>query len=77
MLALTRRKDEGIIINGNIEIKILDIKDGKVKLGITAPKDVTIHREEVYLDIKQNNQEALNTKEVDLESLKHIFNTKF
>lgn len=73
MLALTRKKDEGIIINGNIEIKILDIQDGKVKLGISAPREMTIHREEVYLEIQKNNQEAIETKEQDIEKLKKMF----
>ena len=73
MLALTRKKDEGIIINGNIKIKILEIQDGKVKVGITAPKEVTIHREEVYLEIKENNKEALDIEEKDVENLKKIF----
>ena len=73
MLALTRKKDEGIIINGNIKIKILEIQDGKVKVGITAPKEVTIHREEVYLEIKENNKEALDIEEKDVVNLKKIF----
>lgn len=73
MLALTRRRDEGIIINGNIEIKILDIQDGKVKLGISAPSEMTIHREEVYIEIQKNNQEAIETKKQDIEKLKRMF----
>lgn len=72
MLALTRRKNEAIIINGDIEIRILDIQDGKVKLGITAPKDVTIHREEVYLEIERDNTEAVYTQESDLKSLQTL-----
>lgn len=72
MLALTRRKNEAIIINGDIEIRILDIQDGKVKLGITAPKDVTIHREEVYLEIERDNTEAVYTQESNLKSLQTL-----
>lgn len=62
MLALTRKKDEAIVINGNIKIQILDIIDGKVKLGIEAPKEVTIHREEVYLEIKDSNEGSIISK---------------
>ena len=69
MLALTRKKDEGIIINGNIEVRILDIQDGKVKLGISAPKDVSIHREEVYLEIEKSNKEALESNQDVLKGL--------
>lgn len=62
MLALTRKKDEAIIIDGGIEIRVLDIQDGKVKIGISAPKEVTIHREEIYLEIQQANMRANATK---------------
>ncbi|MDF2595978.1 MAG: carbon storage regulator CsrA, partial [Clostridia bacterium] len=58
MLALTRKIEETIIVNGNIKIKVLDIADGKVKLGIEAPKDVSIYREEVYLDIQNSNKDS-------------------
>lgn len=58
MLALTRKKQEAIIIDGNIEIKILEIQGDKVKLGISAPKSVTVHRQEIYNQIKDANQEA-------------------
>ena len=60
MLALTRKVDEGIIINGAIEIKVLGIQDGKVKLGIEAPKEMSIHRKEVYLSIEENNKKAVS-----------------
>lgn len=73
MLALTRKKDQAIIINGNIELRILDIQDGKVKLGITAPKDVSIHREEVYIEIERNNQEALMSCSDTMKSLQKLF----
>lgn len=73
MLALTRKKDQAIMINGNIEIRILDIQDGKVKLGITAPKDVSIHREEVYIEIEHNNQEALISSVDTMKSLQQLF----
>lgn len=62
MLALTRKKDEAIMIGGNIEIKILDIQDGKVKLGITAPREMSIYREEIYLEIQENNKQAVNVR---------------
>ncbi len=71
MLALSRKKDESIIINNDIEITILDVKGDQVKLGIVAPKSVPIYRKEIYLDIKQANAEAANVSSV--EELKKLF----
>lgn len=48
MLVLSRKKEESIIINDNIVIKIVDVRGDKVRIGIEAPKNVTIDREEVY-----------------------------
>lgn len=53
MLVLSRQRDESIIIGDNIVITIVDIRGDKVRLGIEAPRDVTVHREEVYLAIKK------------------------
>ena len=61
MLILTRKKDESIIINGNIEIQIISIDEGKVKIGINAPKDIEIHRSEVFEKILEANKEAAHT----------------
>lgn len=58
MLILSRKKDESIIINDNIEIQIMEIDEGKVKLGIKAPKNVSIHRAEVFERIQLENKEA-------------------
>lgn len=58
MLALSRKKEEAIVINNDIEITILEVKGDQVKLGITAPKSVPIYRKEVYLQIQEANKEA-------------------
>ena len=60
MLALSRKKDEAIVINNNVEIKIIEIKGDQVKLGITAPKSVPVYRKEVYLQIQEANQASAN-----------------
>lgn len=60
MLALSRKKNEALIINNNIEITVLEIKGEQVKLGISAPKDVPIYRKEVYAQIQEANKEAVN-----------------
>ena len=64
MLALSRKKSEALIINNNIEITILDIKGDQVKIGISAPKDVSIYRKEVYLQIQEANKEAMNANDL-------------
>ena len=48
MLVLSRKKNESIVINNDIVITIVEIRGDKVRLGIVAPKDVAVHREEVY-----------------------------
>lgn len=70
MLALSRKKNEALVINNNIEITILDIKGDQVKIGITAPKEIPVYRKEVYLQIQEANQESMN---MDKESLKNLF----
>ncbi len=72
MLALTRKKDEAIIIDGNIEIKILDVQGDKVKLGISAPKEINIYREEVYAKIKSSNKDASKKNQTTLDILKSL-----
>ena len=62
MLVLARKIDESIIIGEDIEVVIVDIKGDQVKLGIKAPKKVTVHRKEIFEDIKQANISATNTK---------------
>ncbi len=65
MLALTRKKNEAIIINNNIEITILEVKGDQVKIGLSAPKDVPIYRKEVYVQIQESNKEASNIEGMD------------
>ncbi len=71
MLALSRKKNEALVINNDIEITILDIRGDQVKIGISAPKEVPIYRKEVYLQIQEANKEAMNAD--NLEALKDLF----
>ena len=71
MLALSRKKDEAIVINNNIEVTVLEVKGDHVKLGISAPKSVPIYRKEVYLQIQGSNREAADASAV--EGLKKLF----
>lgn len=72
MLILTRKKNESIIIDNNIEIIITEIEDGKVKIGIKAPKDIDIHRKEIFETIQKENKEAVSNQMFDVKSLKNI-----
>jgi len=69
MLVLTRKEGEGIVIGDEIRVTILENKEGRIRLGIDAPQDQTIHREEVYQRICQENKEALQWNVSDYEVL--------
>lgn len=73
MLVLTRKSGQGIMIGDEIRISIVSIDGERVRLGIDAPRDVSVHREEVYLEIKQENEKARVAGAVDWEKLKNIF----
>jgi len=70
MLALSRKKNEAIVINNNIEITILEIKGDQVKIGVSAPKEVPIYRKEEYAQIQEANKEAVNVE--GMEALKNL-----
>jgi len=53
MLVLSRQRDESIMIGDDIEITIVDVRGDKVRLGITAPKEIPVHRREIYDTIKR------------------------
>ena len=72
MLALSRKKNEAIIINNNVEVTILEVKGDQVKVGITAPKEVPVYRKEVYLQIEEANREAVNVD--GMEALRNLLN---
>ena len=74
MLILTRKKGESIVIDDNIQVTIIESSDGKIKLGIEAPKNIDIHRKEVHEAIKEENKSAKGNKTVDISSLKNFFN---
>ncbi|HOF39814.1 MAG TPA: carbon storage regulator CsrA [Candidatus Hydrogenedentes bacterium] len=65
MLVLTRKEDESIMIGDDIEVKVLDLKESQVKLGIVAPKSVAVHRREVYLAIQSENTQAAAAAQID------------
>lgn len=74
MLVLTRKAGEGIIIGDDIKITIVELKGGGVRIGIEAPREMKVHRQEVFDKIKQENQEATQWDMADLNELSSILN---
>ena len=69
MLIITRKKGESLMIGDDIEITISKIEDGSVKIGINAPKNVTILRKELYEEVEKENKEAMN---INVDLLKNL-----
>ena len=65
MLVLTRKINEKIVIGDNIEIVLVDITKDQVKIGINAPRNVKVHRWEVYEEIQKENKEAAHMPSLD------------
>jgi carbon storage regulator len=72
MLALTRKKDEAIVINNNIEVTILEVRGDQVKIGITAPKSVPVYRKEIYVQIQEANKASAEETANAMEALKNL-----
>jgi carbon storage regulator len=62
MLVLSRKKNESIVINNDITIVVVEIRGDKVRLGVEAPKEVPVHRREVYDAIRRNDVAAAQTR---------------
>ena len=72
MLILTRKLGQSITIGDEIKVTVLDIHGRQVRLGITAPQRVTVHREEIYQRIQEENARAATTSTGDLEQIKKM-----
>ena len=57
MLVLSRQKDESIMIGDDVEITIVDVRGDKVRLGINAPRNISVHRKEIYLAIQKEKED--------------------
>lgn len=76
MLVLTRKTGEGIVIGDDITVRIIESKGGNIRLGIDAPKNKKIYRQEVYDRISQENVEATQWNSIDLDSLSNSLKTR-
>jgi carbon storage regulator len=70
MLVLSRLRDESIIIGDNVVVTIVDVRGDKVKLGIDAPKEISVHRQEVYDAIRRENQQASRLAPKEAQAVK-------
>ena len=68
MLVLSRKKNESIIINNDITIVVVEIRGDKVRLGVEAPKELPVHRREVYEAIKRNEDDQRAARDSDSKS---------
>lgn len=71
MLVLTRKPGESIMLGDDIELTVIGIEGEQIKLGISAPKEINIYRKEVYLNIKESNREAVDSK-ISLGQIKNL-----
>ena len=69
MLVLTRKLNEKLIINGNIEVVVLEASKNSVRLGVRAPNDVQIYREEIYREIQSANESSLGVNPDDINKI--------
>ena len=76
MLVLSRQKDETIMIGDDVEITIVDIRGDKVRLGITAPPHIPVHRKEVYDAIQRENRAASNLKPDEIPRVESLAKRK-
>lgn len=74
MLALARKVNESIMLGSDIEVTLLEIKGDQVKLGISAPKSVPIYRKEIFLQIQEENRQAMQG--VDIGAMQQVFGDK-
>lgn len=73
MLILTRKPGESITIGDDIKIQVIEIKGKQVRLGIEAPKDYVIHREEIYIRIQEENKRAAEKSPISLKTIGEIW----
>jgi carbon storage regulator len=72
VLVFTRKKGESLVIGNEIEVTILNIGSGGIKVGITAPRHISVHRQEVYEAIRRENMAASKSQIPSLDVLKNL-----
>ncbi|XVU24961.1 carbon storage regulator CsrA [Actinoplanes sp. CA-054009] len=72
MLVLTRRAGESVMIGDDVIITVLEARGDVIRLGIQAPRDVQVHREEVYRELRAANQEAASPTEDEVQAVSKL-----
>jgi carbon storage regulator len=72
VLVLTRRANQSIMIGNDVVVTVLDVRGDQVRIGIRAPRSVTVHREEVYAELAKANEAAASPSAANLEQLKSL-----
>lgn len=72
MLVLTRRANQSIIIGDDVVVTVLEVRGDQVRIGITAPRDVTVHREEVYRALHEANTDAATSDSSKVTEPSHV-----
>ena len=76
MLVLTRRIGESIQINDDVKVTIIEVKGKNIRIGIQAPKETKVYREELFLKIKSENQSAASSTALNLGKVTQLFHSK-
>lgn len=76
MLALTRKVGESIVIGENVEVTVISVTGDQIKLGINAPRNISIHRKEIFLQIQEENKAAASSSDVGVSALKDLMGGK-
>ena len=69
MLVLSRQRDQSVMIGEDTEVRVIDVRGDKVRLGFVAPRDVSVHRKEVYEAIRRENQAAAQVQPQDVKDV--------
>ena len=73
MLILTRKSGEGLRIGDSVIIKVIEIRGNQVRLGVDAPRNISVHRDEIYELIRQENQMAAQSSPASPDALSHLW----
>jgi carbon storage regulator len=72
VLVLTRRANQSIVIGNDVVVTVLDVRGDQVRIGINAPRSVTVHREEVWAELERANREAASPRAEQVEGLRSL-----
>lgn len=75
MLVLTRRSQQSIMIGKNVVVTILEVRGDQVRIGVSAPRDVEVHREEIFLELQEANKSAASPSAEAINALGSLFGT--